>query len=62
VQKRAQTEIDSIVGLDRLPMMEDMKDLAYVRAIVKELSRWFTVLPLGEYQITIGLLTFSPVT
>ncbi|KAJ2933072.1 hypothetical protein H1R20_g4026, partial [Candolleomyces eurysporus] len=47
VQKRAQMEIDSIVGLDRLPMMDDIKDLPYVHAIVKELNRWFTVLPLG---------------
>ncbi|RXW22173.1 hypothetical protein EST38_g3678 [Candolleomyces aberdarensis] len=47
VQKKAQTEIDSIVGLDRLPMSDDIKNLPYVHAILKELNRWFTALPLG---------------
>ncbi|RXW22172.1 hypothetical protein EST38_g3677 [Candolleomyces aberdarensis] len=47
VQTKAQTEIDSFVGPDRLPTMDDIKDLPYVRAIVKELNRWFTILPLG---------------
>ena len=49
VQTKAQTEIDSFVGPDRLPTMNDIKDLPYVRAIVKELNRWFTILPLGEF-------------
>jgi hypothetical protein len=49
VQTKAQKEIDSSLGPDRLPMIDDMKDLPYVHAIVKELNRWFTILPLGEF-------------
>ncbi|RXW18855.1 hypothetical protein EST38_g6998 [Candolleomyces aberdarensis] len=47
IQSRGQTEIDSVVGLDRLPAATDIQDLPYVHAIVKEVGRWFTVVPLG---------------
>ena len=52
IQIRGQTEIDSVVGLDRLPAVTDIQDLPYVHAIVKEVGRWFTVVPLGECQIS----------
>ena len=48
VQSKGQMEIDSVVGLDRLPAVTDIQDLPYVHAIVKEVGRWFTVAPLGE--------------
>lgn len=35
-QKRAQEEIDQVVGLDRLPTFKDYNNLPYVRAVVKE--------------------------
>ncbi|RXW20708.1 hypothetical protein EST38_g5165 [Candolleomyces aberdarensis] len=47
VQGKAQAEIDSVIGPDRLPVVTDIRDLPYVHAIVKEVGRWFTVLPLG---------------
>ncbi|RXW18856.1 hypothetical protein EST38_g6999 [Candolleomyces aberdarensis] len=47
IQRKGQTEIDSVVGLDRLPAATDIQDLPYVHAIVKEVGRWFTVAPLG---------------
>ncbi|TFK20076.1 O-methylsterigmatocystin oxidoreductase [Coprinopsis marcescibilis] len=47
VQRKAQTEIDAVTGGDRLPVPEDMADLPYVEAIVKEAMRWFTVAPMG---------------
>lgn len=40
VQKRAQEEIDKIVGPDRLPTMDDADSLPYIRACVKESIRW----------------------
>ncbi|THH03763.1 hypothetical protein EW146_g10348 [Bondarzewia mesenterica] len=45
VQQRAQLEIDSVVGNDRLPTLDD--HLPYVEAIVSEVLRWGTVVPLG---------------
>ncbi|KAF9730277.1 cytochrome P450 [Paraphaeosphaeria minitans] len=39
VQKRAQEELDRIVGRDRLPTVEDEANLPYCRAIIKEVER-----------------------
>lgn len=47
VQRRAQAEIDAIVGEERSPVWEDWDDLPYVRAIQKEVLRWRPVLPIG---------------
>lgn len=40
VQRRAQEEIDCVVGTNRLPEIEDMAQLPYVRGCVKETLRW----------------------
>ncbi|RXW12273.1 hypothetical protein EST38_g13581 [Candolleomyces aberdarensis] len=48
VQRKAQAEIDSVVGGSRLPLMSDRKSLPYLRAVIKELGRWYTVVPLAE--------------
>lgn len=47
VMKRAQAEIDDVVGRDRLPTFADRENLPYIRAIVKEVLRWRPVGPLG---------------
>lgn len=47
VQKKAQEELDAVVGLDRSPTIGDRSNLPYIQAIVKEIGRWFTVAPLG---------------
>lgn len=47
VQKKAQAEIDRVVGCERLPNMEDEMDLQYVRAIMKETLRWMPTTILG---------------
>lgn len=47
VQKKAQAEIDSVVGRLRSPSFDDRPHLPYVNALVKELTRWRVVLPLG---------------
>ncbi|KAM5346074.1 hypothetical protein ACJ41O_009079 [Fusarium nematophilum] len=39
-QAKAQEEIDSIIGKDRLPTWDDRKDLPYVRGVVEETLRW----------------------
>jgi cytochrome P450 len=48
VQRKAQAEIDAVVGQDRLPDFSDRAKLPYVNAIVKETLRWHSILPLGE--------------
>lgn len=39
VQRRAQLEIDSIVGPNRLPNFSDIPRLPYLSAVVKEVLR-----------------------
>jgi cytochrome P450 len=50
VQKRAQAELDSVIGRDRLPTFDDRPSLPYVEALCKELTRWHLVLPLGAIR------------
>jgi len=47
VQKRAQEELDSVVGRTRIPTFADFPHLPYIRAMVKEALRWRPVDPLG---------------
>ncbi|KAJ7467798.1 cytochrome P450 [Mycena galericulata] len=46
-QKKAQAELDSVIGQGQLPDFKDEASLPYVSAIVKEVLRWKTVLPIA---------------
>ncbi|GJE96456.1 cytochrome P450 [Phanerochaete sordida] len=48
VQKKAQQELDQVVGRDRLPDTCDLDSLPYITAIFKELMRWRPIGPLGS--------------
>ena len=47
VLKRAQEEVDRVIGKDRLPTFEDRENLPYVNALCKEVFRWENVVPAG---------------
>ncbi|KAF7374551.1 O-methylsterigmatocystin oxidoreductase [Mycena sanguinolenta] len=47
IQKKAQTEIDTVIGTDRLPKFEDRPSLPFVEALYREVMRWKPVTPLG---------------
>jgi cytochrome P450 len=47
VQHRAQAELDSVVGRDRLPEFSDLQRLPYIKAVMSECLRWLPVLPIG---------------
>ncbi|KAF7365140.1 Cytochrome p450 [Mycena venus] len=47
IQKKAQHEIDTVVGTHRLPEFEDRPSLPFVEALYREVMRWKPVLPLG---------------
>ncbi|KAJ7823701.1 cytochrome P450 [Mycena olivaceomarginata] len=47
VQRRAQTELDAVVGLSRMPTFADYNSLPYIRALIKETLRWAPVGPIG---------------
>jgi len=46
-QRRAQTEIDNVVGTGRLPDFGDEVSLPYVSALVNEVMRWHPVAPVA---------------
>ena len=52
VQKRAQDELDAVVGHSRTPTFADAPNLPYIQALVKESLRWRPVLPLGVPHAT----------
>ncbi|KAE9407389.1 cytochrome P450 [Gymnopus androsaceus JB14] len=45
-QKKAQHELDRVIGNDRLPDFSDKSSLPYIQAIVNEVLRWQPVNPL----------------
>ncbi|KAJ4858734.1 cytochrome p450 domain-containing protein [Trichoderma breve] len=47
VQRKAQEEIDRVVGTHRLPEASDEESLPYVAGVIKEALRTFPVVPMG---------------
>lgn len=47
VQRKAQAELDAIVGHDRLPTYADIAQMPYLNALYLEILRWNQVVPLG---------------
>ncbi|KAH7904745.1 cytochrome P450, partial [Hygrophoropsis aurantiaca] len=52
VQERAQLEIDSVVGIGRLPNFDDRSSMPFVEAVLREVLRWHPVAPLGVPHAT----------
>ncbi|KIK93319.1 hypothetical protein PAXRUDRAFT_12727 [Paxillus rubicundulus Ve08.2h10] len=52
VWKRAQAEIDAVLGMDRFPEYEDRPSLPYVEAILRETTRWQPVTPLVPHAVS----------
>ena len=50
VLKKAQAEMDAVVGNERLPTAEDHDALPYVNAICMELLRWNVLIPWSAHQ------------
>jgi len=48
VQRKAQAEIDAVIGTDRLPTYTDRESLPFVAAVIQEILRWHVVTPLGN--------------
>ncbi|KAL1624328.1 hypothetical protein SLS56_007867 [Neofusicoccum ribis] len=51
--RRAQKEMDEVVGKDRLPSFADRDGLPYVRAVVEETLRWRHIAPGGVPHATL---------
>ncbi|KAI0339649.1 cytochrome P450 [Trametopsis cervina] len=57
VMRRAQAEIDSIVGRDRMPTMEDRNRLPYVSAVIREVLRCESVGSIPRIARRVRLVT-----
>ena len=53
IQERAQLELESVIGTERLPCVRDRKRLPYIEGLLKELYRWKPIGPLCK-SITIA--------
>jgi cytochrome P450 len=49
VQRKAQEEIDRVVGPGRIPSFSDREHLSYLAAVYKELLRWHVIGPMGAF-------------
>ncbi|KAJ6477549.1 cytochrome P450 [Mycena sanguinolenta] len=47
IQRKAQEEIDRVIGPDRLPVIQDRASLPYVRSLMAEVFRWQPAVPLS---------------
>ena len=55
-QEAAHTELDRVIGQERLPQFEDRMELPYIEALVKEVLRLFVITPLGASAFTLGYI------
>ncbi len=51
IQRKAQDEVDKVVGTDRLPEMSDRDSLPYVNRIMREALRFAPVAPLVVHSL-----------
>ncbi|EKM56931.1 uncharacterized protein PHACADRAFT_208100 [Phanerochaete carnosa HHB-10118-sp] len=52
VQKKAQEEIDRVVGNERLPKVEDRDSLPYLNAVLREVMRWQPIVCLSTRAVS----------
>jgi hypothetical protein len=50
-QKEAQQELDRLMKPGHFPTLEDADSLPYVTALVREVLRWGSIVPMGELYI-----------
>lgn len=58
-QKRAQAEIDEILGGTRLPMLADQELLPYTWALILEVFRWGPATPQGALLVIVHQLLIT---
>jgi cytochrome P450 len=52
IQSQMREEIDTVIGLDRLPSLEDEKSMPYSNAVIMETMRRYTIAPLSLFHST----------
>jgi cytochrome P450 len=59
ILKKAQAEIDTVVGLDQLPDFDYFDSLPFITAITKETLRWRDVVPIGELDLSDAQIVYQ---
>jgi cytochrome P450 len=54
IQKKAQAEIDAVIGCNRLPDLDDLDYLPFIETVVKETLRWQPAIPMGMSPTNTG--------
>ncbi|XP_072033154.1 cytochrome P450 2B1-like [Amphiura filiformis] len=62
VQDRIHREIDTVVGRNRLPKLDDKMDLPYTQAVIAELHRMISLFPLSAFHVAGDMTTFRGYT
>ncbi|XP_072014923.1 cytochrome P450 2A10-like [Amphiura filiformis] len=62
VQDRIHREIDTVVGRNRLPKLDDKNNLPYTQAVIAELHRIISLLPLSAFHVAGDTTTFRGYT
>jgi cytochrome P450 len=52
-QKKAQAEIDAVVGRGRLPAPTDRPSLPYLEAVLREVIRWHPIFPICKLGVVL---------
>ena len=53
IMKKVQSELDTVVGENRLPSVQDMSQLTYTKATMYEIMRRSSVVPMGTTHSTV---------
>lgn len=59
--RKAQAEIDGVVGRDRLPNHEDKEKLPFTRALILETQRWRPLTPIGVPHVAVEVCQIESV-
>ncbi|KAJ5673893.1 hypothetical protein N7462_009332 [Penicillium macrosclerotiorum] len=52
-QRKAQQELETVIGTGKLPEFKDRENLPYINALVKEVLRWHPVVPMNVAHASI---------
>ncbi|XP_072014922.1 cytochrome P450 2G1-like [Amphiura filiformis] len=62
VQDRIHREIDTVVGCNKLPKLDDKNNLPYTQAVIAELHRIISLAPLSAFHVAADTTTFRGYT
>ncbi|XP_053506930.1 LOW QUALITY PROTEIN: cytochrome P450 2C20-like [Ictalurus furcatus] len=62
IQTRMQKEIDTVIGQERSPSLEDRKSLPFTDAVIHEVQRYIDLVPLNVPHYTTHQITFRGYT